>query len=630
MNTTLFFRITAAVISLLTVFSCSKEIDELIDQPTEPDIFTLSIKASKGEFTKALELSGNTLNAIWDGSETVYVFKNDTQIGELTPDLSTLVYPEKVSCTLAGPFTTIPEAGDVLTLKLTSNNYSGQDGTLDFIAGHCDYAVATLNVTGVNNGQIESTEGSAHFENQQAIVKFTLLDKVDGTTLLTPTTLTVNDGNSDIATATIPAATYTKNGSGVLYVAIPPVAGKTLTLTATVGAYDYVYTKDAATFAQGQYYTISVKMQRKVVLSALSADFVALNGDILTGTSDGTYGISIASGATVTLEEVDITGKCEEYDGFPGITCIGDATILLSGTNSVKGGALNYGNSYGNWSGIFVPYEKTLTIDGTGSLDARSGGSTSNRMMAPGIGANKDDSGGSILITGSVNVTATGGRGSAGIGSGDYSSCDNITITGSANVTAQGGSDGGAGIGSSGSSYSSSSCGNITISTTGTVTATGGELGAGIGTGYRGSCGNITISNGTVTATGGRRSAGIGAGEGEGGGAYCENITINGGIIRATGGTGAAGIGSGYYESYCNDIIITDGVTSLTAMKGATGAHCIGIGTNTSYCGIITIDSIEFELPDEIDDQISDNFEHFSFTIWTTTRTNDTWVFTHK
>lgn len=248
MNTKLLFRITAAVISLLTVLSCTKAIDEPIDKPSEPETYTLSIKASKGEFTKGLSLDENTLNAIWDGSEEVFVFKGDQQIGVLSPVIETLVYPAKVSCTLSGPFTTLPVDGDMLTLKLTSNNYSGQDGTLDFIAGHCDYAVATLNVTGVNNGQIESTQGSANFENQQAIVKFTLLDKADGTTMLNPTTLTVNDGTSDIATATIPASTYTTNGSGVLYVAIPPISEKTLTLTATVGEYDYVYTKDAASF----------------------------------------------------------------------------------------------------------------------------------------------------------------------------------------------------------------------------------------------------------------------------------------------------------------------------------------------------------------------------------------------
>ena len=86
-----------AALSLLTVFSCTKE----NNQTPEPETSTLSIKASKDVIgTKALELNGNTLNAMWDGSESVSVFKNDTQIGVLTPDLTTLVDPAKLSCTL--------------------------------------------------------------------------------------------------------------------------------------------------------------------------------------------------------------------------------------------------------------------------------------------------------------------------------------------------------------------------------------------------------------------------------------------------------------------------------------------------------------------------------------------------
>jgi hypothetical protein len=489
MNTKLFFRITAAVISLLTVFSCSKEIDELIDQPTEPDIFTLSIKASKGEFTKALELSGNTLNAIWDGSETVYVFKNDTQIGKLTPDISTLVYPEKVSCTLSGPFTTVPEAGDVLTLKLTSNNYSGQDGTLDFIAGHCDYAVATLHVTGVINGQIESTEGKAAFENQQAIVKFTLKDKADGTTLLTPTTLTVNNGTSDIATATIPAATYTTNGDGVLYVAIPPIAGKTLTLTATIGEDTYSYTRFPVTFAQGQYYTISVKMikQRLVNLSTKTGNYEAQSGDILTGTLDGAYKLTIAPGATVTLNGV--THNAGRY--ISGIECLGSATIILA-PGSVND--LTYGANTAEFGiGMTVnDYETAyvLTIEGSGKL------------------------------------TVSGGDLYAGIG-GVFNN-HHIVINGG-DITATGGPNHGPGIGAS----SQMRCGNITING-GTINATGCLQAAGIGCGQQGShCGDITFNGGNVTATKGKYGSGVGV---NGQNSSCGNIYFSGGTVTVIGG----------------------------------------------------------------------------------------------
>ncbi len=482
-------RLIATVSSILTVFSCNKEIDKPIDQPSEPETYTLSIKASKGEFTKGLELSGNALNAIWDGTEEVYVFKNDAQIGVLTPDISTLVSPEKVSCTLTGPFTTVPEAGDVLTLKLTSNNYSGQDGTLDFIAGHCDYAVATLHVTGVINGQIESTEGKAAFENQQAIVKFTLKDKADGTTLLTPTTLTVNDGTSDIATVTIPAATYTTNGSGVLYVAIPPISGTTLTLTATVGEDTYIYSHPSVSFVQGQYYTITVKMskQRLVDLSTKTGDYEAQSGDILTGTLDGAYKLTIAPGATVTLNGV--THNAGRY--ISGIECLGSATIILA-PGSVND--LTYGANTAEFGiGMTVnDYETAyvLTIEGSGKL------------------------------------TVSGGDLYAGIG-GVFNN-HHIVINGG-DITATGGPNHGPGIGAS----SQMRCGNITING-GTINATGCLQAAGIGCGQQGShCGDITFNGGNVTATKGKYGSGVGV---NGQNSSCGNIYFSGGTVTVIGG----------------------------------------------------------------------------------------------
>ena len=587
MNTKLFFRITAAVISLLTVFSCTKEIDEPIDKPTEPETYTLSIKASKGgdDSTKALSLSGQTLNATWAVGEKVTVYmmvatspsdpsiKMPIPIGTLEP---TNIRSGGTECTLTGELdaATIESNGginngDDLVLRFSgSEGGSGmlgvpaQDGTLATIQDYYDIATADVTVSAISDGpgggRVISTTNAA-FENQNAIVKFTLKDKAGN--LVIPTSVGIHEEVGGLATdVTLDGdveSNYAANGN-CFYFAISGTSGGDFSgdiiITASDGTNDYRYTKTGASFSAGQYYDIAVKMQRVIDLSALSADFVALNGDILTGTRDGTYGISITDGATVTIEDVNITGK-GEYNGYPGITCLGDATILLSGTNSVKGGANDNGSGYGSWPGIFVPYEKTLTIDGTGSLDARPGGSNE---WAPGIGSSVDGWCGNIVIQGG-SVTATGGYRSAGIGGGCFSesACGNITITGSANVSATGG-DGAAGIGCG---YNTdSSCGNITISTTGTVTAQGGDAGAGIGTGYHGHCGNITISNGTVTATGGDRGAGIGTGHDEGTG-YCE----------------------------CGYITITSGVTRVTATKGSSSECSIGKGYSRSNCGSITI-----------------------------------------
>jgi len=128
--------------------------------------------------------------------------------------------------------------------------------------------------------------------------------------------------------------------------------------------------------------------------------------------------------------------------------------------------------------------------------------------------------------------------------------------------------------------------GTITISGDAKVTATGGYYGAGIGGGESGSGGSITISgDAKVTATGGDYAAGIGGGDGGNGG----NITIYGDAeVTATGGHSGAGIGGGN-QAPCGTITIS-GSAQVTATGGRNGA---GIGTGydsvDNNCGTITI-----------------------------------------
>ena len=217
-----------------------------------------------------------------------------------------------------------------------------------------------------------------------------------------------------------------------------------------------------------------------VTLDENTGEVTLQNGDVLTGTGGWNTHVKIADGATVTLSGVNITAYYNNLGhDWVGITCLGDAVIILAEgtTNDVAGGDSN--------PGIFVPSNKTLTLQGSGTLNA------------------------------------TGGEDAAGIGNGFMSSCGNITISGGT-VNANGGGAA-AGIGSG---YSESSCGTVTISG-GIVNATGGEDAAGIGSGFISSCGNITITNGVimVIATKGNYSPNtIGAGR-EG---SCGTVTIGG------------------------------------------------------------------------------------------------------
>ena len=145
-------------------------------------------------------------------------------------------------------------------------------------------------------------------------------------------------------------------------------------------------------------------------------EYVVQDGEVLTGTFGANDKISIADGATVTLNNVIINGVNSEDYQWAGITCLGDCEIVLAenSKNTVKG-------FYEDNPGIYVPEGNTLTISGTGSLDA-------SGSRAAGIGCGCENSCGSIVINGGT-IVARGGYEAAGIGSGSGGTVGSITIT---------------------------------------------------------------------------------------------------------------------------------------------------------------------------------------------------------
>ena len=274
----------------------------------------------------------------------------------------------------------------------------------------------------------------------------------------------------------------TTNGSGNATFAISVIYGTDLNgCTLTVGGNAITLVSSSKVLAAGKIYNIersAAPAGNTIDLSTVTVATTAQNGDVLTGTLTNNVKISIADGATVTLDGVSINGT-NDYDfSWAGITCEGDATIILKNgtTNTVKG-------FYDSYPGIYVPENKTLIIQGDGSLTASSNG------YGAGIGSGSMSNCGNITIEGGT-ITATGGYSCAGIGGGYYYSCGNILIT-SGTINATGGSQA-AGIGGG---YCAD-CGNITIANTVTkVTATRGGDGAtySIGAGLEGSCGTVTI-----------------------------------------------------------------------------------------------------------------------------------------
>jgi len=142
--------------------------------------------------------------------------------------------------------------------------------------------------------------------------------------------------------------------------------------------------------------------QNVVNLSTLTSDYVAQNGDVLTGTleTNGKNAIkmSIAEDAQITLRNANILYG---YDAdLLGLKCEGNATIWLEGDNKIVA-------SPGACCIQAGPVGTKLTIKGTGSLYATAAGSTPSES--------EPSSCGNITISGG-NVTATGGKYAAGKG----------------------------------------------------------------------------------------------------------------------------------------------------------------------------------------------------------------------
>lgn len=265
----------------LAMAACSSD-----DRDTEPvrKTYTLTVNATKAAnevagraATRALSLDGNTLNASWATSEKVFVegTYNGTTInfwfkGSIKPQTAgvSTVLSGTISLPDGTSYTSIQEAIGTISVPLNLQfprsgdlDYGGQTGTLADIAARYDYATASIEV-GIDQDRIVvPTQETVEFENQQAIVKFTLKTS-DGTALLSPTALTIQYGKESLSLTSIPATTYITNGPGVLFVAIPGFESKDVTLTANVAGTPYTFTKSGITFENGKYYEINVKMTK--------------------------------------------------------------------------------------------------------------------------------------------------------------------------------------------------------------------------------------------------------------------------------------------------------------------------------------------------------------------------------
>ena len=509
---------------VMTACSSDNDITEAPVAPSTSKIIPYTVTVGDNNKTTRATVAEDNSTLRFATGDKLYITGTDIQ-GVL--DLQSGDDGKTTGATFSGELTYTGEGSPADNLELTATlvgtaNKGVQitNGVVTSMTYPSTFYCASVNdaVQLYSNLTGTSTYGTKAFTltQQTAFLNFEITFE-DGTTSGTNLSAVVSNGGSTIYTTNV--TTVSKDEKVVAKFVLPIAAGTTLSnATVTMGSKAAIAFGASQTLA-GKVYNITRSVASEpasniINLSELTADCEAKDGAILMGTTL-TYKVTIAAGATVTLDNANISG------GSYCIRCLGNATIVLKDgtTNTLTSTSQDYPALWAGDAGT------TLTIQGN---------------------------------TGKLNVTS--GDFCAGIGGGFYntsSTCGNIRIEGG-DITVQGG-DGGAGIGAD----NFASCGNIII-TGGTITATGGNEAAGIGSAvgddgdvpHQSGCGNIDISGGTIFATGGEQAAGIGCGLG----ADCGTITIAAGVtVTATKGSFAPNsIGAGSSYSTCGTITIGD------------------------------------------------------------------------
>ena len=535
-----------AVMGAMTIGCTSLEIPEqsgIDEQPVKKEVtLTTTITLGGNPESKALSAAGVKTFAAGEQVAVIYEDENgDTQKAVSTAlvaedihdegkkaDIKVsltdpaqngalrYIYPAAMAKTTIATDATIDDAGTI-----DFSNLDAQDGTLATLASYLDLAVYDGNLTGE-----AALPASVTLTNQLTIGEFTIKN-ADGSMNITPTisSLTVSDGTNTYAVT--PAAPAIDFGDGPIYVAMKPVTDdKTLTFTIDNNATPKEVTGKA--LDAGNMFPVGLKFGSSVDLNSVTTTdgndvlyYAAQNGDILSGYFSGDAYVTVADGATVTLNGVDILSpyNCDHAT----IHCLGDANIVLAdGSENI----VDY--SSGNYPAVFIPEGKTLTISGTGELYANNNGT----VGGAGIGGGKSINCGNIIINSGI-ISAMGSYSGAGIGSGNQATCGSITMNGGVIREAIGG-NGAAGIGSGYGGHAS--CEAITING-GQIGgdydgdfydgAIGGKYAAGIGSGQNSKCEAITIGAGItfVTATRGSNNSNSPIGRGSGG--QCGTVTID-------------------------------------------------------------------------------------------------------
>jgi len=267
-----FTSLAILLIAGTTLTACSTDEDNYMGNTGQdtPKTYVFSVNATKGGIntvsgaraTRALSLSGSTLNATWATTEKVYVIET---VGTTEITLEGYISPTsngtdtRLNGTISGLQGELPKK---LKLQFPRSDYSyvGQLGTLDDIATNFDYATATANVDEIGTGKITATE-PVTFANQQAIVKFTIQDASSNPLLVSSLRISAKGLKADDTDDTRDITVTPASATNELYIALKDISDTRIMLTAVISDQVYAFNKNGVTFTNGKYYEYTIKMK---------------------------------------------------------------------------------------------------------------------------------------------------------------------------------------------------------------------------------------------------------------------------------------------------------------------------------------------------------------------------------
>ena len=359
-------------LSCAVLFSCAKEKELPVqtEQPVQEGVKNYTLTVEAGKETKALDIDGTALKASWATGDTVRVYKGVAFLGNI------FAQADGPSTTLSGTVSGEIAKDDELTLKFLSPDYTHQDGTIAYIADHCDYAVASVTVTNVEEASATTTPAS--FTNQQAIVKLTL------------------NVNAKPLSITLPGqciAVTPSSPQSVLYVAFPPLSAQPVSLMAAADEKVYVKNVASVTLVAGKYYAISATLTESED-DLLVHNEAELRSAVQINNAQILFANSISTTSLLEVKDSKtVTINMGGYKLDRGCTSRGSQVIVVRTGSTLN---LSGGTVTGGWGG------------NGGALDIEST-ATVNLTNVTITGNHADDRGGGICVRSGGTLNMTGG-----------------------------------------------------------------------------------------------------------------------------------------------------------------------------------------------------------------------------